>query len=130
MNMRSTLLKMTRRGFTLIELMVVVAIIALLVAVGLPQYTGAQKKARDARIKADLKAIQNAEEVYYSTNNAYVALSSLTWGTAAPVPPTPNTINAGVSAAAYSTICTVTTTTYVCTATLSDGTTFTVQQLQ
>lgn len=53
-------------GFTLLEMLVVVGIIAILVGLGSVSYSTAQKKSRDARRKADLKAIQNGLEQYYS----------------------------------------------------------------
>ena len=62
---------MKKRGFTLIELLVAVSILAILSAVGLSTFIGAQKKARDARRKADLKAIQNAMEQYYMDYSTY-----------------------------------------------------------
>lgn len=59
------------RGFTLIELLVVIAIIGVLSTVGLSTFTGAQMKARDARRRADLKAIQTAMEQYYLNSSTY-----------------------------------------------------------
>jgi prepilin-type N-terminal cleavage/methylation domain-containing protein len=55
-----------KKGFTLLEMLVVVGIIAVLVSIGISSYSTAQKKARDAKRKSDLKAIQNALEQYYS----------------------------------------------------------------
>jgi len=55
------------KGFTLIELLVVIAVIAILVTIGLTSFSSAQKKARDARRKSDLRDIKNALEEYYST---------------------------------------------------------------
>ncbi len=46
-------------GFTLIELMVVMAIIAILATAGLSAYTGYIKKARDTTRIADIKAIES-----------------------------------------------------------------------
>lgn len=60
-----------RRGFTLIELMVVVSVIAVLSTVGLVTYTNAQKNSRDAKRKADLGQIQSALELYYNINGRY-----------------------------------------------------------
>ncbi|WP_295241084.1 competence type IV pilus major pilin ComGC [Veillonella sp.] len=51
-------------GFTLVELMVVVAIIAILAAVAMPQFLSAEDKARDAKIKADTQTIANAAQLY------------------------------------------------------------------
>lgn len=50
------------RGFTLVELLVVVAIIAILSVIGLTIFTSAQSNARDARRKSDIEAIANALE--------------------------------------------------------------------
>ena len=62
---------MKKRGFTLIELLVVVSVIAILSAIGIAAYSGASKKSRDARRKADMKTIQSALEQYNETNYQY-----------------------------------------------------------
>jgi len=54
------------KSFTLLEMLVVVGIIAVLVGIGAVSYSTAQRKSRDAKRKADLGAIQNAMEQYYS----------------------------------------------------------------
>ena len=59
-----------RQGFTLMELLIVIAIIGILISISVASYGSAQKKARDARRHADLKAVQNAWEQYYADNNA------------------------------------------------------------
>lgn len=55
-----------KKGFTLLEMLVVIGIIAILVSLGIASYTTVQKKSRDARRKGDLKTIQNSLEQYYS----------------------------------------------------------------
>lgn len=54
------------KGFTLLELLVVISIIAILITVGLTSFSTAQKKGRDAKRKSDIKEVQNALEQYYS----------------------------------------------------------------
>lgn len=56
-------------GFTLLEMLVVLGIIASILGVGLISYSSVQKKARDTKRKQDLKTIQNALEQYYSVCN-------------------------------------------------------------
>ena len=60
-----------KKSFTLIELLVVIAIIGVLAALVIPNLTQARAKARDAKRTEDLRALQNALEIYYSDHNAY-----------------------------------------------------------
>ncbi len=55
---------MKKRGFTLIELLVTMSIIAVLAAIGLSSYAFSQKRARDARRRADLESVRSALEIY------------------------------------------------------------------
>ena len=63
------------KGFTLIEMLVVVAIIGLLSSVVLTGLGTARVKARDARRLSDVRHIQNALEIYYSDNDVYPTLA-------------------------------------------------------
>lgn len=62
---------MKNKGFTLLELLIVIGIIGVLVALATVSYSATQKAGRDSRRKQDMVAIQNALEQYYSAT-AYV----------------------------------------------------------
>lgn len=63
----------SRDGFTLMELLIVVAIIGILVTLTGMSYTKVQQQSRDARRKADLELIKSGVEIYKSDCNAYPA---------------------------------------------------------
>jgi len=60
-----------RRAFTLIELLIVVAIIAILAAIALPNFLEAQTRAKVSRSMADMRSIASALEAYFVDYNAY-----------------------------------------------------------
>ncbi len=59
------------RAFTLIELLIVVAIISILAAIALPNFLQAQIRAKVSRAQSDMRTIASALEMYYVDNNAY-----------------------------------------------------------
>ncbi|MBW7955910.1 type II secretion system protein [Patescibacteria group bacterium] len=63
-------ISLKKAGFTLIELMVVVAIIGILMAAGILAFSNAQQNARDSRRRADIDAISKALEQYYANNSS------------------------------------------------------------
>lgn len=65
----------SKLGFTLIELMVVIIVLAILVAIVVVQYNGAQGRARDTDRRADISNIAKGLEQYYDDNGSYPATS-------------------------------------------------------
>jgi prepilin-type N-terminal cleavage/methylation domain-containing protein len=70
-------MKYMKKGFTLIEILIVVAIIAILASVVLVGLAPAQQSGRDARRLSDLREAQNALELYYNAKGVYPNAS--TW---------------------------------------------------
>lgn len=58
-------------GFTLVELMVVVLIIAILVAIAIPTFLGARSSAQDRAAQSNLRNALTAEKVFYVDNEVY-----------------------------------------------------------
>src|SRR3989338_8407272 len=58
-----------KKGFTLIEILIVVSIIAILITFLVPNFVGIRTRARDTRRKSDLSQIQKALELYKSDQN-------------------------------------------------------------
>jgi len=61
------------KGFTLMELMIVIVIIGVLAAIGVPAYKGMTDKARKASCDANLRTVQTAVAMYYSEHGLYPA---------------------------------------------------------
>jgi general secretion pathway protein G len=62
-----------KKGFTLVELLIVVAIIGILSTLLMANFIGVRQRARDAQRKADLRQIQSALELYRSDLGSYPA---------------------------------------------------------
>lgn len=74
-----------KKGFTLIEILIVVAIIGILASVVVVGLGPAQKKGRDSRRVSDLRSVQNALELYYGKNGNYPITGVSSWDEFAPL---------------------------------------------
>ena len=67
------LIRNNQKGFTLIELMIVVAIIGILAAIAIPNFLQYQLKSKTAEAKTTLGSIKTAQEAYRAENDVYMA---------------------------------------------------------
>jgi len=68
-----------RKGFTLVELLIVMAVIAILIAIAIPSFRGMQLEAKKSRAQGDVRVIKIAVESYYKNHsNAYPTFGT-TW---------------------------------------------------
>jgi prepilin-type N-terminal cleavage/methylation domain-containing protein len=74
-----------RRGITLLELMIVVAIVAILAAVAIPAFTGYVKRSKLAEAGTNIQGIFEAEQAYFTRFQRYTANLSICPATPAPV---------------------------------------------
>ena len=66
----------SEEGFTLIELMVVVLIIAILIAIAIPTFLGARERAQNRAAQSDLRNALTAEKTYYTDEEEYTATAA------------------------------------------------------
>jgi general secretion pathway protein G len=69
-----------KKGFTLIELMIIIAILGVLAAIISANLLSSLKKGRDTQRKGNLESIKKAVELYYEDKKAYP--TDITWGSA------------------------------------------------
>ena len=71
---------MNKKGFTLVELLVVISIIGILATLVTANLNSARSRARDAQRKSDLKSIETGLRLYFNDNGTYPIESALPWG--------------------------------------------------
>jgi type II secretion system protein G len=82
-------MKRSQRGFTLLELLVVVAIIGIIVAISVANYMNAIEKARQRQTMANMRSISTAVEIYLADWNAYPPSAAYTLPSGLSLPTTP-----------------------------------------
>jgi prepilin-type N-terminal cleavage/methylation domain-containing protein len=69
--------KKNQKGFTLIELMIVIAIIGILAAIAIPQFNAYRKRSFNAAANADLRNAATAQEAYFVDEQTYTQVTGL-----------------------------------------------------
>ncbi|MBP9814638.1 prepilin-type N-terminal cleavage/methylation domain-containing protein, partial [Candidatus Woesebacteria bacterium] len=66
-------------GFTLMELLITVSIIAILISIGIASYSTINKQSRDTKRKSDIEQLRSALEMYRADNSSYPSTGAGGW---------------------------------------------------
>jgi len=66
-----------KKGFTLIELMIVVVIIGILAAIAIPKFSSVKDQAEQVSCRSNMRSLASAEAMYYGKNNFYGDIDDL-----------------------------------------------------
>ena len=112
-------MKCNKKGFTLVEIMIVVAVIALLAAIAIPNLLRAKTAANESAAMARLKALSTASETYTMSNNGSYPSDETSLGIT--TPPYVNKSLCGMTEAGWNVSCQMNATGYTFTAVTSQG---------
>jgi type IV pilus assembly protein PilA len=87
----------SQKGFTLIELMIVVAIIGILAAIAIPNFLTYQMKGRQSEAKVNLGAIKTSEIAFQAERGCYLGIPAMTVAQGGVVAPATGASTAGVA---------------------------------
>lgn len=93
--------KKNRGGFTLVELLVVIVVLAILAAIALPKFMDSGKRSKEAALKSDLKLLRNAVTLYKADTDLYPLTLSELAATAAPAKGNDGTADVNLTAALW-----------------------------
>ena len=68
-----------KKGFTIVELLIVVVVIGILASIVTVAYSGITQSARDSKRQADMKSIESALELYHIDNGGYPTCANVTY---------------------------------------------------
>lgn len=71
-------IKNSQKGFTIVELLIVIVVIGILAALVINTFSGVQKRARDSERQTDIKALISQIEAYYQNNDRYPVATEIT----------------------------------------------------
>ncbi|MBP7767357.1 prepilin-type N-terminal cleavage/methylation domain-containing protein [Candidatus Saccharibacteria bacterium] len=69
--------KLNKKGFTIVELLIVIVVIGILAALVITTFTGIQQRARNTERETDIKAVHGLLEAYYAQKGAYPTLAQI-----------------------------------------------------
>lgn len=72
--------KTSQKGFTIVELLIVIVVIGILAALVLNTFSGVQRRARDSQRQTDVNSIATQLEVYYNDRGGYPLANTITTG--------------------------------------------------
>ena len=80
--MQKVTLRNIKKGFTLVELLIVIIIIAVLAAIAIPKFSSSSQRSKESSLRANLKLVRNAIDLFRADTGAYPAnMAGLTTST-------------------------------------------------